>query len=48
MVQANTMQGELHGLYRFRVGDHRIITVKDQGRMVIVAVNIGHRREIYR
>ena len=48
MIHANALQGELHGLYRFRIGEYRVITVRDQGKMVIVAVNIGHRREIYR
>ena len=36
------------GAFRIRVGDYRIIyTVQDE-RLLIVVVDIGHRREVYR
>lgn len=34
--------------YRIRVGDYRVIYRIDKGRIVVVIVRIGHRREIYR
>jgi mRNA interferase RelE/StbE len=36
------------GIYRIRVGDYRIIYQIQDTMLVIVVVNIGHRREIYR
>ena len=40
--------GDLIGLYKFRIGDYRVIyeIVHDEKTIVIHA--IGHRREIYR
>lgn len=43
------LQGEqFKGLWRYRVGDYRLICqIKDQ-EVIILILNIGHRREIYR
>lgn len=42
------LRGELAGLWRYRIGDFRVICeIRDQ-RLVIHALSIGHRREIYR
>jgi mRNA interferase RelE/StbE len=35
-------------LYRIRVGDYRIIYSIEDDRLVILVVDVGHRREIYR
>ncbi|MFJ8112854.1 type II toxin-antitoxin system RelE/ParE family toxin [Streptomyces sp. NPDC096132] len=35
-------------LYRLRVGAYRIAYVIDDGKLVILVVEVGHRREIYR
>ncbi len=35
-------------LWRVRVGDYRIIYQVEGGRLLIVVVRIGHRREVYR
>ncbi|WP_144753469.1 type II toxin-antitoxin system RelE family toxin [Curtobacterium pusillum] len=34
--------------WRVRSGDYRLIYEIDDGRLVVVVVNAGHRREIYR
>lgn len=34
--------------YRLRIGDYRIIYRLDAGRVVVVIVKIGHRRDVYR
>ena len=40
------LRGEFQGLWRLRVGDHRIIYVRtDEGFLVL---RIAHRREVYR
>ena len=34
-------------IYRVRIGDHRIIYKIEDDRLLVLAVDIGHRREIY-
>ena len=34
--------------WRVRVGDYRVIYLIDDGRLVVVVVRAGHRREVYR
>lgn len=43
------LQGEKYkGLWRYRVGDYRLICqIKDQ-EVIILVLEIGHRKEIYR
>lgn len=35
------------GQWRYRIGDYRLICEIDDGRLVILALSVGHRREIY-
>lgn len=35
------------GQWRYRVGDYRIIAEIDDDKIVILVLNIGHRRDIY-
>ena len=35
------------GQWRYRIGDYRLICVIEDERLVILALNLGHRREIY-
>ena len=41
------LRGDLAGLWRYRVGDFRIICEIQKQRLVVLALAIGHRREIY-
>ena len=36
------------GLWRYRVGDYRIICEILDERLVVVAIAVGHRREVYK
>ena len=36
------------GLWRYRVGDYRILVDIQDGRLVVLLVGIGHRGEVYR
>jgi mRNA interferase RelE/StbE len=43
----------LHGprfgkLWKYRVGDHRLVCKIEDERVVVLVLEIGHRREIYR
>ncbi|AYM09923.1 type II toxin-antitoxin system RelE/ParE family toxin [Agrobacterium tumefaciens] len=43
------LQGsELGSFWRYRVGDYRIICDIQDNKLVVLVVEIGHRREIYR
>ena len=42
------LTGDRKGLWRYRVGDYRIVASIEDSRFVVLVVAIGHRREIYR
>jgi mRNA interferase RelE/StbE len=42
------LKGARAELWRYRVGDYRIICDIHDGRLVVLALAVGHRREIYR
>ena len=42
------LSGPLGTLWRYRVGDFRAICEVQDGAKVILVLQIGHRREIYR
>ena len=41
------LTGTLRGLWRYRVGDYRIICDIRDAELIIVAVAVGHRRDVY-
>lgn len=44
----SALTGELSGLWRWRIGDYRVIARIEDERITILIVRIGHRREVYR
>jgi mRNA interferase RelE/StbE len=47
-VLAETLTGELRGLYRYRVGDYRVICDIQQIVRVVEVLDVGHRSKVYR
>jgi mRNA interferase RelE/StbE len=45
---AESLKGEFRGLWRSRVGDYRIICDIRENTMVVLILEAGHRKEIYR
>ena len=41
------LSGPEEGLYRLRVGAYRIVFKKDEARLLILVVRVGHRRDVY-
>ena len=41
------LRGERAGLWRYRIGDYRVICEIQDKQLVVLALAIGHRREIY-
>lgn len=46
--EGRALTGHLRGLWRYRFGDYRVICDIIDDSMVIFAVRIGHRRDVYR
>ncbi len=42
------LTGSLGGLWRYRIGDYRIICEIQDGALCVLVVQLGHRREVYR
>jgi mRNA interferase RelE/StbE len=41
------LTGNKNGQWRYRIGDYRLICLIEDSELVILALSIGHRREIY-
>ena len=41
------LRGEMAGLWRYRIGDYRVICEIQDQQLVVLALAVGHRREIY-
>ncbi len=41
------LTGDLKGLWRYRVGDYRIVASIEEHRFVVLVVTVGHRRTVY-
>ena len=42
------LKGELRGLWKYRIGSYRIIYKIHRHQLLIVVLDIGHRRDVYR
>ena len=42
------LSANLTGLWRYRIGDYRMICHIEDARLVILALSVGHRKDIYR
>ncbi len=45
--KALQMSGTMRAFWRFRIGSHRVVCRFEDAELVILAVKIGHRREVY-
>ncbi len=46
-LYGKALRGELNDKWRYRVGDYRILAMIQDDDLVITAVEIGHRKDIY-
>lgn len=46
--QGKALTGHLKGFWRYRVGDYRIICDIKDDELIILAITIAHRREVYK
>lgn len=45
--QGKGLTANRSGQWRYRIGDYRLICQIDDGKLVILALSVGHRREVY-
>ena len=46
-IKGKALTGDLKGLWRYRVGDYRILAEIQDTKIVILILDIGHRSKIY-
>ena len=44
----SALTGEFGGLWRWRIGDYRVVARIEDERITILVVRVAHRREVYR
>jgi len=42
-----SLRANLAGLWRYRVGDYRILCQITDGQLLILVVSVGHRKNVY-
>jgi len=42
------LQGEKGGLWRYRVGDYRLICDIQDEKITVLVLHVGHRKDVYR
>jgi mRNA interferase RelE/StbE len=47
-IQGKSLQGNLKGKWRYRIGDYRLICNIDSENIIILVLAIGHRKNIYK
>lgn len=47
-IHGKSLQGNLKGKWRYRVGNYRLIANIDNKNIIILVLVIGHRKEIYK
>jgi mRNA interferase RelE/StbE len=47
LAVGKSLVGDKKGLWRYRIGDYRVICNISNNQLLVLVVDIGHRREIY-
>ena len=46
--RGKALVGNLKDYWRYRIGDYRLITKIDDGKLLIIALELKHRKEAYK
>lgn len=46
--QGKPLKGELKGRYSYRVGSYRVVYLIRQQELLVLVIDVGHRRDVYR
>ena len=47
-LKGKALTGNKKGYWRYRIGDYRLITRIEDKKLIIIAINFKHRREVYK
>ena len=47
-IHGKALAANRKGQWRYRIGDYRLICLIDDQELIILALSVGHRREVYR
>ncbi len=47
-IHGKALTGNPAGLWRYRIGDYRLIAEIKDSQLTVLALSIGHRRDVYR
>lgn len=47
-IHGKPLSANRKGQWRYRVGDYRILTAIEDKELIILVVEIGHRKEVYK
>lgn len=46
-IHGKPLKGNLSGVWRYRVGDYRLLTELHDDVVTVIVLHVGHRREVY-
>ena len=46
-IRPEPLKGDLIGLYKFRIGDYRVIYEIDDNQKVVSILHVGYRKSVY-
>lgn len=46
-ANGKALQGKLSGLWRYRLGDYRLLCRIEDNELLILVIALGHRKQIY-
>jgi len=46
-IFGKSLSGDLNGIWRYRVGDYRILAKIENENFIVLIVHIGHRKNVY-
>ena len=47
-AHGKALSADLKGVWRYRIGDYRLLCEIQDDRLVILALRVAHRREVYK
>ena len=47
-IHGKALVGNKSGYWRYRIGDYRLICETIDNELIILALSVGHRREVYK
>lgn len=46
-AKGKALTADKSGQWRYRIGDYRLLCVIEDSELIILALSVGHRREVY-